>query len=175
MGSREMTRLTDAARDWHETRLADAGFTVADSEDMADEARDWWAGLTDAERAEIESEYFENCSDEVNSCWSYLDIFRAKTEGRLVGERAYGPLAEWRALGTIPRWISGARRMIAKHAQGKTFDDVVADNRCKITRKQAEWLRQHYGGPVTMRVLANFCGLSVSTVHKILRGHYWKE
>ncbi len=163
MGFRETRRLqemADAARDWQEARLADAGFTAEElrAEGMADEARDWWAGLTDAERAEAESEYFANCSDEVNSCWSYLDIFRAKAEGRVFGNR-YDPLDEWRNLGKIQRFTS-ARRV---------------DRRCKLTPQQVQWLREHYDGFMTMRNLAFFCGLSVSTVCKILRGEYWKE
>ena len=93
MGFRETTRLdamADAARDWQE---ADAGFTAEElaAEDIGDAALDWWSRLTDEERAGAESEYLANCSDEVNSCWSYLDIFRAKAEGRLVGEQAYYP------------------------------------------------------------------------------------
>lgn len=183
MGFRETTRLdamADAARDWQVARLIDAGrtgqtLTDEDYDDMVDAASDWWAGLTDAERAEAESEYFENCSDEVNSCWSYLDIFRAMAEGHLVGKRAYDPLAEWRALGTIPRYISGVKRIIAKHHQGKTIDTAVADNRCKLTPQQVKWLREHYDGFMTMRMLADFCGLSVSTVSNILNGKYWKD
>lgn len=66
---------------------------------------------------------------------------------------------EWQRLGRVPRFTSGRRTMV--------------DRRCKVTPGQVAWIRKH--DYITMRHLACFCGLSVSTVHQILRGNYWKD
>lgn len=66
-------RLEDwQIEDWQNVRLGDG---------MADEARDWWYGLTSLEREEIQSEYFERIYDvstTPKSCFDYHDVFNTR-------------------------------------------------------------------------------------------------
>ena len=132
---------TDAAKDWVEARLVDAGrvgqtLTDEDYDDLTDEAMDWWARLSEAERAQAELEGFYYLDTFYCEADKYLDDLseRRRTLGGRVDRRC---TLKPRYVETIR--LAYARGDISMRSLARSFH-ISVSNVCEI-------LNGHYWKP----------------------------
>ncbi|HEV2195264.1 MAG TPA: transposase family protein [Candidatus Acidoferrum sp.] len=178
MGFRETTQLdsmADAARDWQEARLADAGragqtLTSEDYADMADEARDWWYGLCDEARA---------CFEAISPGMS-IAVQRGQTDQLFsihVNKLFYKLSCELN--GFLDQFFDQFEAELKERfgIDVKQLDlKAAVDGRCELTSREVAMMRiRRICQGTNMRELAKMYDVSVSTVWNILHDRYWKQ
>lgn len=148
--------MADADRGWRDAQRACEDYDGS----AADEARDWWYGLTSEERDEIRSEYFEQIYD----FRTYqADVAGVPTTGT-VSSGLIKSLFDYRDV-----FYARPADLFGKAITGE-------DLRCKLSRRQVELIRLTYPTEgVSLRQLARGFGVSPSTMWKVLHGHSWKD